>query len=120
MTVAGKSVWIIDADQWPRAMLRGELIERGFDAAGYITVADAIDALLTRRPDAIIVDVRGQPLEKVARLTKLSVPVVVVAGIPEINDLPDAGWAAVISRPVSLGQIADRVASVIETQKRSS
>jgi hypothetical protein len=27
-------VWIIDPDQWPRAMLRAELIERGVDAVG--------------------------------------------------------------------------------------
>src|SRR5215471_17474158 len=27
-------VWIIDAEQWPRALLRAELIERGFDAVG--------------------------------------------------------------------------------------
>ena len=31
-------VWIIDVDQWPRAMLRAELIERGYDAVGYVTV----------------------------------------------------------------------------------
>jgi len=24
-------IWIIDAEQWPRVLLRAELIERGFD-----------------------------------------------------------------------------------------
>lgn len=105
-------IWIIDAEQWPRAMLRAELIERGFDAVGYITVRDAIDALPERHPDAIVIDLRGQPLPLVERLPKLRVPVIVIAGISEINDLPDLGWAAVMRRPVSLGEIADRVAAL--------
>ena len=49
-------IWIIDAEQWPRAMPRAELLERGFDAIGYITVRDGIDSLLWRRPRAIVVD----------------------------------------------------------------
>lgn len=103
-------VWIIDADQWPRAMLRAELIERGIDAAGYLTVRDAIDALLTRRPDAIVVDARGQPPEQIGRLPKIGVPVIVVAGTMELDDLPDAPYTEVIRRPVSLGDLADRIA----------
>lgn len=105
-------VWIIDVEQWPRAMLRAELIERGFDAVGWFTAGDAIEALPTRPPDVIVVDLRGQPLRLVARLRDIGVPVVVVGGIPEINDLPEGGWAAVMRRPVSLGEIADRVGEV--------
>ncbi len=101
-------IWIIDAEQWPRAMLRAELIERGYDAVGYITVRDAIDALPERRPEAIVVDLRGQPVPLVERLLKLSVPVVIVGGVPEINDLPDREWI-VLRRPVSIGEIADAV-----------
>lgn len=110
-----KVVWVIDAEQWPRAMLRAELIERGFDAVGYITVRDAIESLPLRRPDAIVVDLRGQPIPQVERLLKLEVPVIVVGGTPEINDLPDGGWAAVLRRPVSLGEIADRMKALHET-----
>lgn len=105
-------VWIIDAEQWPRAMLRAELIERGFDAVGYITVRDAIESLPERPPDAIVVDLRGQPLRIVERLPQIGVPVLVVGGTPEINDLPAAGWAAVMRRPVSIGEIADQVGAV--------
>ena len=104
-------VWIIDAEQWPRALLRAELIERGFDAVGYVTVGDAIESLPLRPPDAIVVDLRGQPLRFVERLPGIGVPVLVVGGTPEINDLPELGWAAVMRRPVSIGEIADRVAS---------
>src|SRR5687768_7771105 len=82
-------VWIIDSDQWPRALLRAELIERGYDAAGYITVRDAIESLPMRRPDAIVVDLRGQPMPLVERLTKTGAPVVVIGGATEMNQLPD-------------------------------
>lgn len=106
-------VWIIDADQWPRAMLRAELIERRYDAVGYVTVRDAIDSYVDRRPDAIVVDLRGQPMEVVARLLNIGVPVVVVGGAVELHDLPEGRWAAVMQRPVSLGEIANAVASAI-------
>ena len=105
--------WIIDAEQWPRALLRAEIIERGFDAAGYITVRDAIESLPERPPNVIVVDLRGQPLPLVERLLEISVPVLIVAGTPEINDLPEREWAAVMRRPVSIGEVADRVAEVV-------
>jgi DNA-binding NtrC family response regulator len=107
-----KVVWIIDAEQWPRALLRAELIERGFDAVGYETVRDAIDSFPARYPDAIVVDLRGQPVAQVERLLDIGVPVVIVAGVPEVNDLPKRAWAAVLRRPVSLGAIADQAAKL--------
>ena len=105
-------IWIIDVEQWPRALLRAELIERGFDAVGYVTVRDAIDSLPERRPDAIVVELRGQPIPLVERLPGIGVPVVIIGGAPDINDLPEGEWASVMRRPVSLGEIADRVATL--------
>jgi len=109
-------IWIIDAEQWPRALLRAELIERGFDAVGYITVRDAVESLHERPPSAIVVDLRGQPLPQVGRLLEIGVPVLVVGGTPEIHDLPEGKWAAVLRRPVSLGEIADRVEALAARQ----
>ena len=105
-------VWVIDAEHWPRALLRAELVERGFDAAGYLTVRDAVDSLPVRPPDAIVVNLRGQPLPWVERLLGIGVPVVLVAGSPEIHDLSDREWAAVLRRPVSIGEIVSVVASL--------
>lgn len=107
-----KVIWLIDAEQWPRALLRAELLERGFDAVGYITVRDAVDTLPERYPDAIVVELRGQPLPLVERLRKLGVPVVIIGGTSELPDLPPEGWAAILRRPISLGEIADSVAAV--------
>lgn len=105
-------VWIIDVEQWPRAMLRAELIARGFDAPGYVTIGDAIESLLERPPDAIVVALRGQPMRLVQRLQAIGKPVLIVGGTPELNDLPEGGWAAVLRRPVSIGEIADGVAAI--------
>ena len=110
---AARVIWIIDAEQWPRAMLRAELIERGFDAVGYVTVRDAIESLLLRPPHAIVVDLRGQPLALVERLQTIGVPILIVAGTPEINDLPKERWEAVMRRPVSIGDIADRIGAMV-------
>ena len=41
-------LWVIDSEQWPRAYLRAELIERGYDAYGFMTVSDALDSLSRR------------------------------------------------------------------------
>jgi DNA-binding NtrC family response regulator len=109
-------IWIIDAEQWPRALLRAELMERGYDAVGYVTARDGIDSLPWRKPDAIVIELRGQPMPLVERLLKIGVPVFVVGGVPEINDLPLANWAAVLQRPVSLGEIADSVVARIQNQ----
>jgi FixJ family two-component response regulator len=112
MHAAQPVVWIIDADQWPRAMLRAELIERGCDAVGYITVRDAIDSYPMRKPDVIVVDLRGQPMPLVERLLGIGVPIVIVGGALELNDLPKGAWSAVLHRPVSLGEIAEKVVTL--------
>ena len=109
--VRANVIWIIDAEQWPRALLRAELIERGFDAVGYVTVRDAIDSLPERCPDAIVVDLRGQPLPLVERLPKIGVPVVVIGGALELSELPEGPWI-VMQRPVSIGDVADRILGV--------
>ena len=104
-------IWVIDAEHWPRALLRGELIERGFDAVGYETVHDAIESLPWRRPDAIVVDLRGQAMPQIEKLPRVGVPVVVIGGVPEVNELPSAAWAVVLRRPVSIGEVAQAVAA---------
>jgi DNA-binding response OmpR family regulator len=101
-----KVVWIIDSEQWPRALLRAELIELGFDAVGYLTVEDALAAFPRRFPDLIVIDLSGQPRDAVAKLLEIGVPVIAIAGAQEAVDQP---FIAVMRRPVSLGEIADRV-----------
>jgi DNA-binding NtrC family response regulator len=106
-----KVVWIVDSDQWPRALLRAELIGRGFDAVGYLTVEDALATFPRRFPDLIVIDLRDQPREDVEKLFQIGVPVIAVAGALDAVDQP---FTAVMRRPVSLGEIADKVAATLD------
>ena len=103
-----KTIWIIDSEHWPRALLRAELIERGFDAVGYVNVADASP---TRVPDVIVVDLRHVTRDEVARLFVFGVPVIGIAGMPEPEWLHEFEWGALLRRPISIGEIAETVAS---------
>jgi hypothetical protein len=107
-----RTVWIVDPEHWPRALLRAELIERGFDAVGFITVDDALRAIPLRWPDVIVVDLRNLARNEAERLFGASVPVIGVAGVapePWTEELP---FTRVLRRPISIGEIADAVAEV--------
>jgi DNA-binding response OmpR family regulator len=113
--MSGAVIWIIDSEHWPRAFLRAELIERGYDAVGYLTVDDALRTIPWRWPDLIIVELRGLAREEVDRLFGGNVPVIGIAGVPEINEpwLAEYPFAAVLQRPVSIGEIVQRVAQIL-------
>ena len=106
-------IWIIDSEQWPRALLRAELLERGFDAVGYLTASDALASLGARFPDLIVVDLRGVRREDVQNLFKVGVPAIGIASMPEPSWLSEFKWAALLRRPVSIGEIANITAQNI-------
>ncbi len=92
-------------------MLRGELIERGLDAVGYLSIGDAIDALPQRRPDLIVIELRGQTPATLEPLFRIGVPVIAIAGANDSeSSLP---FTAVMRRPVSIGEIAQRVLATL-------
>ena len=109
-------LWVIDSEQWPRACLRAELIERGYDAHGFITIDDALDSLsrgTSPKPKIIILELRGQNLtaESIEAIRNLQIPTVVLGGSTEFNDplIQSRNWDFVMKRPVALGNIADAV-----------
>jgi len=108
-----KTICIIDPEQWPRAFLRAELIERGYDAVGYLNVQDAERTLRARFPDVIVVELRDISREDVGKLFQLGVPVIGIVSQPEPEWLSDFKWGALLRRPISVGEIADRVASFL-------
>ena len=64
-------VWIVSADQWPRAYLRAELIERGYDATGFVSLKDAVIRLMlarSQRPGLLVIDLHDQGYEAVELL----------------------------------------------------
>src|ERR1051326_3546336 len=107
-------LWIIDNEQWPRACLRAELIERGYDAYGFMKIRDALEWFkqpASPRAESIVLELRGQNLTKqfLEALHSLDVPIIVLGGNAELNDplIKEQKWDAVLKRPISLGRIAD-------------
>jgi hypothetical protein len=106
-------VWLIDPDHWPRALLRAELIERGLDAIGFLSIDEAILRLAVekqRRPRLVLVNLTGQEVTAaaVALLSSAGAPVVGVAGAVDTAG-ERLALTEVLRRPLSLGEIADAV-----------
>jgi riboflavin biosynthesis pyrimidine reductase len=120
-------LWVIDSEQWPRACLRAELIERGYDPYGFITISDALDSLSGRgwaKPEAIILELREQNLtnELVEAIRNLRIPTVVLGGGPELIDplIKNKKWEVVLKRPVTLGKIADVVQQIVSKHRMAA
>ena len=116
------TVWIIDSEQWPRACLRADLIERGYDAVGFTEIKRALLALRNRRrilPDLIVLELRGQEVTR--RGLGALMALIVIGGAQELNDPLVQGFtfAAVLKRPVTLGRIADVIDEIISSASRS-
>ncbi len=118
-------IWIVDCDQWPRAALRAELIERGYEAVGHVLLGDALKGLRAcgpqARPDALILELRGQEVSQYAlrELADSSIPVIILGGTVELNEpsLRQFQWAAVGRRPITLGEIADSIENIVPVKK---
>lgn len=109
-------VWLIDSQQWPRACLRAELLERGWDAVGFQTVSQALAAIGSiniAKPEVVVIEFMGSPpmdLEMEA-LMRHGIPTIVLGGHVELNRdaVSRHDWAAVLQRPFTIGEAADAV-----------
>src|SRR5262249_23768451 len=113
-------LWLVDSEQWPRACLRAELIERGYDCYGFITIADALNSLSrgkSPKPEAIILELRAQNVnhQLIESIWDLKTPTILLGGGPELNDdvIRSHTWSVVLKRPFSLGTIADLVQKLV-------
>jgi DNA-binding NtrC family response regulator len=113
-------LWIIDSEQWPRACLRAELIERDYNPYGFIKIQDAFGALskgTAAKPEALVLELRNQNLSEgsVGKIRELGVPVILLGGNPELNDpvISHHQWKLVLKRPFTLGTVADLVEKVL-------
>lgn len=107
-------IWIIDADHWPRAYLRAELLERGYDVVGFVTVGDALARLALRfgsPPALVAIDLQGQSPVELAPLLRGRYPVLAIGGATEwARESPPSGsWAAFLRRPLTIGAIVDEI-----------
>jgi hypothetical protein len=113
-------VWIIDSQQWPRAYLRAELIERGFDAVGFEDLEQALAALYGPHcptPRMIVLELRGLSLkpEDLDTLARFGILTIALGGAVELNGelIKAFKWAAVIQRPFTIGSVADKVEELV-------
>jgi len=110
------TVWIVDAEQWPRACLRAELIERGYDAIGFWDLRLAAKELRREdlaRPAVIVLDPKAMLITVDERLAleRAAIPLVLIGGAiesaePFLRGLPRS---KVVRRPVTVGEVADAV-----------
>ena len=119
-------VWIVDSEQWPRAYLRALLLERGFDAIGFIELGEAFAAIDRPHyplPRIIVLDLHGLSLREDEQdtLAQIKIPIVGIAGAVELDQewVRKVNWAALIQRPATIGQIADTIEKLIGLPKRS-
>lgn len=113
------SVWIVNSDHWPRAYLRAELIERGYDAEGFVTLTELLVrlALAPARPALVVIDLQGQrsrgSQESIDRqlmhLLGAGFPVLAIGGATEWEDegLRTHPWTRFLRRPLTIGEVAD-------------
>jgi DNA-binding response OmpR family regulator len=113
-------IWLIDAEHWPRSLLRAELIERGCDAVGYASAGDAAVALRSGTPpvpDIIVLELRGQSMcpDLLAALTEPGIPIVILGGAVELDNplLVGKPWGAVFRRPFTIGAVADEIVALL-------
>jgi DNA-binding response OmpR family regulator len=119
----GPPIWIVDSDHWPRAYLRAELLEHGYDAAGFETLKDALLTLAlprARRPALLIIHLPGQTIDDDARtaLARARIPILAVAGAGRADDQSLAPLAGTLHRPLTIGAIADAVDRLIDRAAR--
>ncbi len=123
----GARVWVVSREQWPRALLVAELAERGLDARGYEDLSAAVvDLYRLFRPTPVVLVMDARDLEPepamVRALSASGVRVVVVVGETERNEpwLRDLSGARLLRRPVSIGEVADCVQSLVAEQRPES
>jgi len=114
-------VWIIDSEQWPRATIRAELMERGFDVIGFATTKHAVAAYkhqLYAKPQIIILELFGLDADEddISSLGRIGVPIIVLGGAVELNReiVKNSEWAATIQRPFTIGKVSDMVEELVE------
>jgi len=117
---ARKIIWIIDNEQWPRAYLRAELLERGYTPISFERLFGALSELsrtITDKPQIIVLELRGQKITShiLELLAGANVPIIAIGGMLELNNpmIKDFKWADLLRRPVTIGMIADAVEKIV-------
>lgn len=117
-----KRVWVIDRQHWPRALLCGELLESGFEVAGFESLEDALAALervTAFWPDLIVIELKGLGVAVEAGLSHLAyidLPIILMGGAVELNKevVRSGKWTAILKRPFTLGRVVCLVSEQLQ------
>jgi len=112
-------IWVVSGEEKERACLRAELIERGYRAVGFPSLAPALYLLTGRpsaRPDTVVVDLTGVDPEgpEIAALVRSRVPLIGIVGALEAKPFnkQEEKFAVVLRRPVAIGEIVRALENV--------
>jgi hypothetical protein len=113
------AAWIIQADHWPRAYLRAELLERGYDVVGFEHLQEALAALrlgIHEKPFVLLLDLKKSSLEagEISALSLTPIPKILLVGAVELNEpwIERIGGGLIMRRPFTIGELADLVETV--------
>ena len=119
MTRPPPRVLLVMPDQWPRAMVRAELRERGYDAVGARSLLEAL--VLEREPArgpvrAILIDQRavargGRRL--LARVRERYPGVALLLIGSAVVDPGTGAWNRVLRRPASVGAVVAAIRELV-------
>lgn len=101
-------------------MLRAELIERGYDAKGHLTIEHALVELMrnpAEKPQAIILDLNAQTVTHalLSALQREGVPTVILGGAVELTDplISEFAWARILRRPFTIGEVVALIKQLV-------
>jgi len=109
-------VWVISGQRWPRAYMRGELLEAGYEAEGMEEIpppgaAGVGDARAA--PAVVIVDLFGLPARSadLRRLARTGAPLLLLGGAMDLDRTAAHAVqpAAVLRRPFTIREVVDAV-----------
>lgn len=109
-------ILLVMPEHWPRALLRAELIERGYDVVGTPDVATALlsrPAEKDRGPVRVIVidqDVLAEPQSRLLDLLASRHPNARLVLLARAQlETPPGAWDKIVRRPALIGEIASLI-----------
>lgn len=117
----GCLIWVVEDSDIIRSMLCAELDGLGFAVVPLANGQEAMDLMTQsdrKRPDLILSDLQmpfasGKAVLKMARAQWPEIPVVLLTASHDWKSHGDAGFSAVLPKPVSLGQLRQTLARLL-------
>ena len=112
-------VMVVDDEALVRGLLLDCLTVQGYEVAAFGSGAEALQAVSTFQPDAILVDMRmpgllGTQVRDELQRNGVTVPVILISGTPGPTG---SGFFATLKKPFNVTTVAEVVASAVQHQR---